>query len=66
MSYKIIKPLEGNVCPLCGKMAYVEESDELRDIRYSVWCSSTDCPKNKVARYSRKKEKAVRDFLKTP
>lgn len=64
MSYKIIKPLEGHVCPLCGKMAYVEESDELRDIRYSVWCGSEGCPKNKVARYSRKRHTAIMDFLR--
>lgn len=66
MSYRIIKPLEGHTCPLCGHKAYVEESDELRDVRYSVWCSNEDCPKNKVARYSRKMERAVKDFLNNP
>lgn len=65
MSYRIVKPLEGHVCPICGSKAYVEESDELRDVRYSVWCSNADCPKNKVARYSRKRERAIADFLKT-
>ena len=64
MSYRIVKPLEGHVCPICGSKAYVEESDELRDVRYSVWCSNEFCQKFKVARYSRKRERAVEDFLK--
>lgn len=65
MSYKIVKPLEGHVCPVCGRAAYIEESNELRDIRYCVWCSNNECIKSKVARYSRKRERAVADFLKT-
>lgn len=65
MSYKIVRPLEGAVCPVCGSKAYVEESDELGDVRYCVWCEKICCPKAKVARYSRKRERAIADFLKT-
>ena len=66
MAYRIVKPLEGHRCPECGSMAYIEESDDLGDVRYCVWCSNPDCSRASVARYSRVRGKAVRDFLKEP
>ena len=63
MSYKIVKPLDGYTCPLCGSKAYLEESDELSEVRYGVWCIGDDCRNNVVYRYSRSKAKAIRSFL---
>ena len=62
MSYRIVVPFEHN-CPLCGKAAYLEESDDLGEIRYGVWCIGKGCQNNTVSRYSRDKKKAVRDFM---
>lgn len=64
MSYRYIQPIE-QVCPICGGKGYLQEDDEEGDVRYSAWCSNQKCSKASVARYSRVKEKAVRDFLKT-
>lgn len=64
MSYKVIKPYNA-VCPLCGSTAYIEESDDLREVRYGIWCIGKDCKNNVVSRYSRSKEKAVRAFLES-
>ena len=64
MAYRIVSPLEGCRCPECGGMAYVEESDDLGDVRYCVWCSNPECSRHSVARYSRVRSTAVSDFLK--
>ena len=64
MSYKIIHIMDGKKCPLCGRGVYLEESDELGDVRYAVWCSSGDCPRSQISRYSRVKHRAVDAFFK--
>ena len=64
MAYRLIRPMEGHKCPECGGMAYIEESDDLGDVRYCVWCSNPECRRHSVTRYSRVRSRAVSDFLK--
>lgn len=63
MSYRYITPIS-EVCPECGSKGYLQEDDEEGIVRYSAWCSNQTCSKASVARYSRKKEKAISDFLR--
>lgn len=64
MSYRLIRPVEEGVCPICGSKGYLQEDDEEGDVRYSAWCSNPECSKASIARYSRKRGRAVSDFLK--
>ena len=65
MSYRIVKPMLGVVCPCCGKRAYLEETDETGDVRFAVWCIGKRCTKNNAGRYSASKKDALNEFLKT-